>query len=95
LGHHILVAEQRDIARRGLKNIFVEDPLVTSVREATTCGELQQELKTCMPDLLIIHQSLASNPHSAVSENTFLNSHPTFRKRAEGIGLSGSTHACI
>ncbi len=71
MGHHILVAEQRDIARRGLKNIFVEDPLVTSVREATTCGELQQELKTCMPDLLIIHQSLASN-FASLPKNRFV-----------------------
>jgi len=61
MGYHIVIAEPRDIARCGLKSIFVEDPLVASIREVTTCSELQHELKTYIPDLVIIHQSLCMN----------------------------------
>jgi len=61
MGYHIVIAESRDITRHGLKNIFTEDPLIASIREVITESELQRELKACMPDLLIIHQSLARN----------------------------------
>lgn len=61
MGYHILIADSRDITRQGLKNIFASDPLVSSLREAMTGSELQRELKAALPDLLIVHQSLANN----------------------------------
>jgi DNA-binding NarL/FixJ family response regulator len=57
----VLIAESREILRAGLRAIFANDPFVSSIYEATTGEELKKRLVSCLPDLVVVHQSLVTD----------------------------------
>src|SRR5258708_37914293 len=57
----VLIAESREILRAGLRAIFTNDPFVSSIYEATTSEELKKRLVSCLPDLVVVHQSLVTD----------------------------------
>ena len=57
----VLIAESREILRAGLRAIFANDPLVSCTYEATTSEELKKRLQSCVPDLVVVHQSLVTD----------------------------------
>lgn len=61
MGKKILIVEPRNLVRKGLHAIFEEDDRVSNVYEATTLEELKKQLLACLPDLLVIHQSLVTD----------------------------------
>ncbi len=61
VGKHVLIAEARAILRTGLLNIFKEDPGVSRVDEVVTSEELKNRIKSQLPDLIVIHQSLLTD----------------------------------
>src|SRR5260370_6904833 len=57
----VLIAESREILRAGLRAIFTNDPFVSSIYEAATSEELKKRLVSCLPDLVVVHQSLVTD----------------------------------
>ncbi len=61
MGKHILIAEARAVLRLGLRAIFLDNPGVTEISEATTSEDLKKQLEQSMLDLVVIHQSLITD----------------------------------
>ena len=61
MGLKIIIAEPRDILRRGLFTILANDKRVETIREASSGEELQRLLRYNTIDLAIINQALISD----------------------------------
>ena len=61
MGLQILLAESSDILRAGIRTILMQDPLVTTINEATDEDQIQENLRHSSNDLIIINQLLIRN----------------------------------
>lgn len=57
----ILIAEPRDILRKGLRAMLHTDENAVNIYEAITLAEMQSYLETNMIDMIVINQSLINN----------------------------------
>lgn len=57
----VLIADARDVVRKGIKSIFVEDVRVCNIYEAVTQEECMLKLLSCRLDLVVISQLLVSD----------------------------------
>ncbi|GHO60142.1 response regulator transcription factor [Ktedonobacter robiniae] len=67
----VLVAEAQDVLRAGLRAIFTGDCRVTRVDEVTTEKEAKQHLLANQFDLVVMNQSLLTDP-SCLAKNVVL-----------------------
>lgn len=71
MGKDILIAEARAIFRTGLRMIFADDPLVNTIDEVSTIEEVKKYLTSNTPDLIVVHQSLATDL-TALARSNFI-----------------------
>jgi DNA-binding NarL/FixJ family response regulator len=72
MGKDILIAEARAIFRTGLRMIFAGDELVDTIDEVATLEEIKKYLTFNTPDLIVIHQSLATDLNALARSNFLL-----------------------
>lgn len=70
-GYTIVIADARDVPRRGWSSIFSNYGDIASIYEAANKDELEALLRTTSFDLLFIHQSLVTDP-SLLPRNRFV-----------------------
>ncbi|MHB8600240.1 MAG: helix-turn-helix transcriptional regulator [Ktedonobacteraceae bacterium] len=58
---HLLIAEPRNIYRKGFRSIFDRDPLIASIEEAATIEELTNKLVAIPINAVIANQSLITD----------------------------------
>ncbi len=61
MGLHVLIIENRDILREGLRSIFSGVPEVIQISETTSWENFKRGLVTEQPDMIIINQTLVTN----------------------------------